>query len=125
MARPRAAPAGSLKRPNTTTAMIAWVPTTPPRLPTPAISPAITDHRHSTIRCTQATEPLTEPTKVEAAITRASTVIRANGGRPPPVRQAMPTSMAPAAIVTAATGCPSARAPPSTATTGMAASSPA
>lgn len=103
-ASPSACAGGWLKRPKTTTAMIAWLPTTPPWFPTPTSSPPATDHRQSTIRCTQRMEPATDPTNVDSAMMLASTAISANGGRPPLTRQAMPTSIAPAPMVAACTG---------------------
>ena len=75
--------------------------------------------------CSQETEPVTQPTNVDSAITSASVAISASGGRPPVVRHAIPTSIAPAPAVTPGTGSPSAMPPPSTATTGIAASNPA
>ncbi len=75
--------------------------------------------------CTPVTEPVTQPTKVETDMATASVAIRASGGRPPVTRQAMPTSIAPAPIVTPHTGLPIAIPMVRTATTGTAASSPA
>ena len=80
---------------------------------------------HRTAKCSHGSEPVTLPTNVAAPITTASVAISASGGRPPPLRQAIPTSIAPAPIVTPATGSFAARPPPRTATTGIAASSPA
>ena len=55
----------------------------------------------------------------------ASVAISASGGRPPVTRHAMPTSIAPAPMVTPHTGLPIAIPKVRTATTGTAASSPA
>ncbi len=104
--------------------MIAWVPRTPPRGPSATSSPAINDHSATTTRCSHRVDPVTHPTNVDKAIPPASTAMSAIGGRPPCVRHAMPTSMAPAAIVTAATGSPKAMPPPSRAATGIAARRP-
>ncbi len=104
--------------------MTAWVPRTPPRLPTPTSRPPTSAHAATTARCSQDTDPVTHPTNVEVAIRAASVAISASGGRPPAVRQAMPTSIAPAPIVTPATGSPAAMPPPRTAVTGIAASRP-
>jgi hypothetical protein len=68
---------------------------------------------------------VSDPTNVETDMTNASVASTARGGRPPPTRQAIPTSIAPAPMVTPATDdhatVPSAR----VATTGIAASRPA
>jgi hypothetical protein len=63
-------------------------------------------------KCSAPIEPVSEPTKVQSAIVSASIVIIVSSGRPPPTRQAIPTSIAPAPIATPATRWPAASAPP-------------
>ena len=65
-----------------------------------------------------------QPASVASPIATASVAITAYGGRPPFTRQAMPTNIAPTAVVTPATGWPAAISPPSSATIGIAASAP-
>ena len=68
---------------------------------------------------------MTQPTSVARPIRTASVAIAISGGRPPATRQAIPTSIAPTVEVTAGTGSPAAISPPSSANTGIPASSPA
>jgi len=104
--------------------MIAWVPTTAPRRPTATISPAAHAQTASRRRWIQATRPLAEPANVDSPIAAVSATIVASGGIPPPVRHAIPTSIAPAPIVTAATVSPASVPAARTPTTGIAATSP-
>ena len=124
-ASPNDAAAGWLNRPNTTNAIIACVPTTPPRFPSATSSPPASAQTASRPKCSHTIDPVTHPTNVEIAITVASVASSAIGGRPPPTRQAIPTSIAPAPIVTPATELHTALPMPRTATTGIAASRPA
>ena len=124
-ANPIACAAGSLKRPKTITARIAWVPSAAPRLPIATSNPAPSDSSASAIRWTHSTSPVMQPTNVANPISTESANITASGGRPPVVRHAIPTSIAPTPIVTPATGSPAAIGMPSIATTGTAPSRPA
>ncbi len=65
-----------------------------------------------------------QPTNVDSASPVASVAISASGGRPPVVRQAIPTSIAPAPIVAAAAADDAARPIVKTRATGIAAISP-
>ena len=75
--------------------------------------------------CSHVVEPVMLPTNVDSAMPTASVAISASGGRPPEIRHAMPTSIAPAPMVTPHTGLPIAIPKVRTATTGTAANSPA
>ena len=94
-------------------------------MPIPTSSPASSEITQSTSRCAHSTLPLTQPANVTTAIDSESSAIAPSGGRPPRTRHAIPTSIAPEAIVTPAIGSPAAIGIPSTATTGIAAIRPA
>ena len=100
------------------------MPITPPPFPSATSRPPISAHTVSTPRCSHSCDPVTEPTNVEIDITTASIVSTASGGRPPRIRHAIPISIAPAPIVTPATALQATVPIVSTATTGIAASSP-
>ena len=97
---------------------------TPPRLPSATSRPPASAHTASSTKWSHGIDPVRHPTNVDVAITVASVASSASGGRPPATRQAIPTSIAPAPIVTPATELHTTVPRARTAATGIAASSP-